>query len=241
MFFIKIADLVIKVNNIYEYSEIRCKEFIVQDTSYDFEIVCTKERIQQELVKAERNGITASPQYCEFIIIHNDICNKIVEYGGMFFHAALIQFDGRGYAFAAPSGVGKSTHVKMWVKHFHNRAVIINGDKPLIRIINGKVYAYGTPWCGKENYYENARVRLNAICFIGRGENNIRKIDSDEAINYIFPQIYKPNGIYATQKTMAVIESLINAIEFYVLNCDVSTDAVMTAYNAMCKERDSEN
>ena len=43
----------------------------------------------------------------------------------------LISFDGQGIAFAAPSGTGKTTHIKLWQRLYGDRVEIINGDKPL--------------------------------------------------------------------------------------------------------------
>ncbi len=48
-------------------------------------------------------------------------------------HASLISFDGKGYAFSAPSGYGKSTHARLWRGYFGSRVLILNGDKPIIK------------------------------------------------------------------------------------------------------------
>ena len=41
-------------------------------------------------------------------------------------------------------------------------------------IIDGKAYAYGTPWCGKDGINQNKKVPLQGICFLIQSkENNI--------------------------------------------------------------------
>ena len=38
--------------------------------------------------------------------------------------------------FTAQSGTGKSTHIKLWKKHFGKDVDIVNGDKPIVRVFN---------------------------------------------------------------------------------------------------------
>ena len=38
--------------------------------------------------------------------------------------------------------------------------------------LNGKIYGYGTPWCGKEGISQNRRVEITDILMIRRGEDN---------------------------------------------------------------------
>ena len=46
---------------------------------------------------------------------------------------------------------------------------ILSGDRPALRLRDGKVWACGVPWDGKEQLYINACVPLLAICHIRRG------------------------------------------------------------------------
>ena len=94
------------------------------------------------------------------------------DFDAFLLHAAVIEVDGLAYAFAAPSGTGKTTHIALWKKFFGDRANIINGDKPIIRFENGTPYIYGTPWCGKEGYNINTKAPLAALCFIERSPEN---------------------------------------------------------------------
>ncbi len=49
-------------------------------------------------------------------------------------HASAIVVGNSAYLFSASSGTGKSTHTKLWQECFGDKAVIINDDKPVIRI-----------------------------------------------------------------------------------------------------------
>ena len=54
-------------------------------------------------------------------------------YDAFLFHAAVVSYAGCGYAFAAKSGTGKSTHVAQWMHALGDRVTVVNGDKPLLR------------------------------------------------------------------------------------------------------------
>ena len=74
--------------------------------------------------------------------------------------------------FYGPSGTGKTTHMLNWFKLLKDRAVPVNGDKPLIKLENGKFSAYPTPWCGKEKIRGNKKAPVKAVCFINRSKEN---------------------------------------------------------------------
>lgn len=70
-----------------------------------------------------------SDAFLESIAVQEKICAAVLDYDAAVFHAALIAFDGQGVAFAAPSGTGKTTHVKLWQRLYGDRVEIINGDQ----------------------------------------------------------------------------------------------------------------
>ena len=102
-------------------------------------------------------------------------------------HASLIRHDDKGYAFTAKSGTGKSTHTSLWMKHIKG-SDLMNDDNPVIRIIDGKTYIYGTPWSGKTPCYRNIKATLGAIVRIDRAlENSIDKLKPVEAFASLLP------------------------------------------------------
>ena len=86
----------------------------------------------------------------EFLDIHDGLAKNIVKYDGFVIHGACILYKDNAYLFIAPSGTGKTTHIRLWIKHLKD-LVVINGDKPIIRLINTLPYIYGTPW---DNWYK---------------------------------------------------------------------------------------
>ncbi len=98
-------------------------------------------------------------------------------------HASLVRKDGWGYAFTAKSGTGKSTQTSMWMRHIPE-CDMMNDDNPVIRIIDGTPYIYGSPWSGKTPCYRNVKARLGAMVTIKRDTtNHVEKQSTLEAFS----------------------------------------------------------
>ncbi len=114
---------------------------------------------------------------------------KLIEFGGLMLHASAVELDGRAYLFSGPSGMGKSTHTRLWQQIFGAEAQVFNDDKPALRREDGRWYAYGTPWCGKDGINQNKRVPLAGICFLKRGQENvIRCLGEKDVIGHVLYQ-----------------------------------------------------
>ena len=102
-------------------------------------------------------------------------------------HASLVRHNGYGYAFTAKSGTGKSTHVSMWLRYIPG-CDLMNDDNPIVRVIDGEAFIYGSPWSGKTPCYRNVKARLGAITRIDRAlENSIEKETPIEAFATLLP------------------------------------------------------
>ena len=172
---------------------------------------------------------------CEYLASNAAFSHRLIDFNGFTLHASAIEVDGYAYLFSASSGTGKSTHTSLWRSVFgSDRVLIINDDKPAIRLVEGIWYAYGTPWCGKEGYNVNAESPLHALCFLERGDKNeIAPIDSGEAVMRIFPQILLPTDEAAVDRLFALLDRMLRQIPCYLLRCTVSDEAVLVAYNGM--------
>lgn len=114
---------------------------------------------------------------------------ELLRFNGMMLHASAVELDGKAYLFSGPSGMGKSTHTKLWQSVFGEKAQVFNDDKPALRRIDGKWFAFGTPWCGKDGINQNKKVPLAGICFLKRGEENkIRRLEPKEALPFVMAQ-----------------------------------------------------
>lgn len=232
----KIAGLTVKIINPRGRTEKQARAYLSenQDDSQpvDIRIEVTKQRIDYFL--QEHPELNESDW--EYMLTGSDFYNGLIDYQGILLHSSCVVVDGYAYAFSADSGVGKSTHTQLWLKHFGDRAYMLNDDKPAIRIIDGRVYACGTPFSGKYDYSVPEIVPLAGICFLQRSEENyIKKAEVSKAVFNIFSQtVRKLDGI-KMEKLFDVIEKIFSQVPVYDFGCNISREAVLTAYNEMKK------
>ena len=233
MFYIRIAELNICIDNKYDYVERLCRGYITERVETpDMTVSVSEEDITKEMSVAEAE---VTRGYCEGVCIYRVICRQLpLSFNAYLFHSAVIEYEGRGYAFSAKSGTGKSTHIALWRKRFGADVHIVNGDKPIMRFVDGKLYAYGTPWCGKEGWQNNTSVELKSLCFIERAEQNrIRKIGADEAVMLMFHQILTPDDMETVDALFPLLDKTLREIPCYLLGCNISEEAAEVAYNGM--------
>ncbi len=230
---VTLADLNIVINNKYDYLDKTCQKYISEFDRPDIEVSVTEEEIS-----AEDDGSGFSRGYLESLAVYRKIADKMPEYDGFLMHGVLMYADGKGFLLTAQSGVGKSTHALMWLRSFGNqRCKVINGDKPLMRYIDGTLYAYGTPWCGKEGLNINRRVKLNAVAFIERApKNETYRITFDEASLPLFKQIHFPKDDIARITVLELCGRLASDVEFYKIKCTPEPEAAEVAYKAIIGE-----
>ena len=154
-------------------------------------------------------------------------------------HAAVVEYDGLAYAFMAPSGTGKSTHIKLWMDTLSPSATVINGDKPILRLDKtpeGKpqVIAFGSPWAGKEGWQENTSAPLAGLCFLTRGSTDTcHRISPTEAFNSAVRQIYMPSDPTSAIRTLDFVDVLLQSVPLYQLSCTMNKTAVKASFEAM--------
>ncbi len=234
MVYIKIADLKIKIENKYDYVCWLCKDYIIDECEdFDLSVSVSEKEIDDEISVAE---VSVSRGYAEGVCVYRNICYQLpTKFNSYLLHSALIEYDGRGYAFAAKSGTGKSTHIALWQKVFgEDKVRIINGDKPIVRFINGEFIAYGTPWCGKEGLAVNDSVPLRALCFIERSPtNSIERIPASDAVLRVFHQILTPRDAETVDALFPLLDETLKRVPCYLLKCNMNSEAAVVAYNGM--------
>lgn len=153
---------------------------------------------------------------------------KAYELGMMIMHASFIAVGGEGILFTAPRQTGKSTQARLWNEY--NNAEIINGDKALVYIKDGRVYASGLPYCGSSNICLNVAVPIKCIVKLGWGENILKKLTPFFAVREILNGCYLPFGI---EKILPVAEKTAEEIPAYKFDCKPDFSAVKTLENEL--------
>ncbi len=229
MFKVKLADLVIGIDNKYPYTRDLCRGYITDSACVDFRISASDKQIM-----AEDNGDGFPVGYLESLALYRKIAEKIIEYGGFLMHGVTLSVEGRGVIFTASSGTGKTTHAMFWKRLLGDKCIIVNGDKPLIRFIDGICYAYGTPWCGKEQLNTNTRTPLTDLFIVNRAESNrVCDLRPKDAMLKVLAAVYKPSDTELFTKTTEYLDLFLKKVKVREIYCNMSIDAAKTAYGAL--------
>lgn len=229
----KVADVVFDADIKYSYTASHCEKYLYDgDEAPELTITITTEEIEYE---RSLTDYKAGAGYFESLALYRKLLQYVLgERDGLIFHSSAIMVDGKAYLFTAVSGTGKSTHTRLWRELLGDKAVMVNDDKPIIRIIDGKAYVYGTPWNGKHGLDNNCRAEVKAICKLTRGvENKIVKLTPKEMISTALAQTLKPKNLEEMDKLLALLDKLLKTVDLYLLSCNISLEAAKLSYETM--------
>ena len=262
-----LAGLRVAVRSMHDRIERQCADYLLPSRGFwqdsvnaDIAVAITPGDIAYERELATQEG--SSDDYLETLAVFRRIAERLPALHRVVFHGATISFAGRAWLFTAPSGTGKTTHIRLWREVYGERVGIINGDKPILhiganldklnldkadRIGAGRIepdpagaassvetIAYGTPWAGKENWQTNTSALLGGICVVTRGTDNVcSRIGVEQALPLIARQTYMPDDLLAAADTLELLDVLLRTVPIYLLRCTISPDAVRASHDAM--------
>ncbi|WIF88650.1 hypothetical protein [Acholeplasma laidlawii] len=226
----KIADLIIKMNPKYDPLLSQAKAYLI-NTSESVDLVIPD--ITKDVLAYHKENQDLTIGDCEYIMYASYFYTKLIEYNGIYLHASAVVKDGFCYMFSAPSGTGKSTHTNLWLKNIKD-SLILNDDKPAIRIFDDAIYAYGTPFSGKHDLSINKKYPLKGISFIYRdSKNTISKINPNESLSLMMAQTVRSKQEKYLVKTLSMLETILTKIPIYKMGCTISKEAALMSYNTM--------
>ena len=186
----------------------------------------------QELLKKMKKG--SGFDDAEGLAVSSDFNRRAIRFDTMLVHSSALVLDGKAYLFSAESGVGKSTHTRLWLKKYGDRVHIMNDDKPVVRIYDDRILACGTPFDGGSGIALNETYPLGAIVFLERGEENAVRIPSNkEVIQLLYFQTARMVGRKTAEIMLANFDKLILRARFLVLTCNMEISAAETAFRAI--------
>lgn len=238
-FCIRVADLVVRIRPIHRELIRFCSGYVVDDVEdADIEIL-----VKQSDIDAERNvaveGVSWTDAYLETLVVQRAIADVLPARRRLLMHGAVVEFNGLGYLFTAPSGTGKSTHVRLWRQYLGKGVHVVNGDKPFIYVPDETAVppvAYGTPWCGKEGWQQNSSVPLAGIVLLSRsdpGMSTVRRVDAAPNLDKLLRQVYFPSDVLSSTLTLELLDSVLGRVPVYELACDMSEDAVRVSFEGL--------
>lgn len=231
---LKVADVTLEIDLKYDKTIRQSKDYEAEFDKTNISI-----HIPDEDYAALKNEAPyLSDEDIEYIYTGAAFYEALLHFNGFMLHSSGVVVDNYAYLFSADPGTGKSTHTDLWVKYFgSDRAKIINDDKPAIRMINDKIYVYGTPWSGKTDQNINMKVPLGAIVFLERSKDNwIKEIEPKEAIPLILQQTIRPRETEVMIKLLDMLDIVLRHVKLYRLGCNISEEAVKVSYNGIKAE-----
>lgn len=234
-FKIELAGKKIEVNCLYRKVFNHCRDYLARFDTPDFEVGVTAEELASERQRAEREAqrenrpvTTYADDYLETLAVYREITQKLLDYDILMLHGAAIAVDGRCYLILADSGVGKTTHIRNWLKVIPG-TVVINGDKPLIDMNTLEVY--GTPWAGKEKYNTNTHARLAGLILLERGQSNtVEPLSFHGALPGLLAQCHIPDG---EAERVYPLLGRFKQIPCYRLSCNMEPESALVACRAV--------
>lgn len=163
----------------------------------------------------------------------------VLEVNGVILHASFIEHDGKAILFTAPSETGKSTQADLWAQY--RDAEIINGDRAVIRLMDGKAYACGIPFAGSSKYCKNAQLPLAAIVYLGQAETTtIRRLGFKQAFRSVWEgctvNTWNPDDL---NKAIDIVQQITAQTPVFYLECTPDESAVLALEGALGSATDS--
>lgn len=241
-FWIRLAGEPLHLSPVYPSMKQYCADYLIDPTKEDQDRFCSLWGAEpltstaSERSYENQDGGAWRDSYLEQLALYRKIAEGLLPRGILLFHGSTLAVDGKAYIFTAPSGTGKSTHRRLWQERFGSRAVVINDDKPLLSVTPRGIYAYGTPYGGKENLAVNEKAPLEGILVLHQApENEIRPLSYLEAFPQLMNQAYRPRDPQGMIQTMDLVDKL-SRLPVFSLGCTISQEAVTLAYNALTAE-----
>ena len=161
----------------------------------------------------------------------------VLPYDTVAVHGSCVVHDGKAVLFLGESGTGKSTHTRLWVENIEG-AFLLNDDSPFLRVEDGKVWAYGSPWSGKTPCYRQERYELKGCVRLAQaGANVIRRLGVLEAYGAIHPscppEFAYDEGLY--DHVGRFIGKVITGVACCWLDCLPDREAALVAFEGLTK------
>lgn len=239
-FTMEIAGLAVGVEPLFEFTKEYCRPYLT-DKEPEFFVGVTSEELAREQGLLEREAVEEglkirkfSEPFLERSVIQRRVADHLAGRNTLLLHGSTVAVDGRAYLFTAPCGTGKSTHTRLWRERFGQRAVMVNDDKPFLRITPSGVLAYGSPWSGKHGLASNVCVPLAGICCLRRGEENvIWPGEPRQFLDILCRQVHMPEDAGLAETVLSLVETLAESVPLWHMSCNKEPDAARVAYAAM--------
>ena len=241
-FLMEIAGLTGQVESLFESTRDYCRKYLAEGKP-DFTVAVSREDLafEQEALRQEalEEGIKVrvfTDPFLERAAIQRKFAEYLFDRDVLMTHGSTVAVDGNAFLFTAKCGTGKSTHTRLWRQVFGDRAVMVNDDKPFLKLTETGVLACGSPWSGKHGLDTNITVPLQGICILERGkENQIHRISPEEALPMLLHQSYCPLAPEKRTLFEEQVRLLAETVPLWHMYCNMDLSAAEVSHQAMSK------
>lgn len=234
LFYVKVAEVIFKINANYVATRDFFKDFLVGEYEECEQIIIEV----KEIIEFVKQFPGFDMEMGERAIVKYKMDSLLVQYDTFPVHASALSYKEKAYLFTALSGVGKSTHAKSWRECFGENVIMINDDRPYIKIIDGKVYAYSHPQSGKHNIYTNTSSEIVSISKIVRDDSNyIKPISKGLFFPFMVQQTYTMDEVTTTSKIISMVKYVLDKVDLFEIHCNTDKYSAETIYHQIEKYR----
>ncbi|MGN0572776.1 MAG: hypothetical protein ACI4IX_02440 [Acutalibacteraceae bacterium] len=186
------------------------------------------------------NGITLYVDYPEglwdsMLMDALDIPDLLLERNAAFVHASFIIAGGEAIIFAGDKQTGKSTQAALWSKH--RNALTVNGDRVILKAENGKIFAYGSAFCGSSDIALNENAPLKAVILLGKAkENSVESVSAPQAFRELLGKMtYDSGRSDCAEKAAALAAETVGSVPVLRLLATPDERSVEALEEALCR------
>ena len=194
--------------------------------------------VGREAILREKERLGSDLAFAEYSLLIEGFANRVLPHGRFLFHGAAFLWRGKAFILTGKSGVGKTTQLRHWKRMYPEEIRLINGDKPLVEVRDGRFYVHPSPWTGKEGWNGTVSGELAGIILLEQGKTDrIRRLPVKEAVFPVFLQfLYIPEGPEALDRVCAYEEALLEKVPVWKLVNRGGPASSALAHDTLLKE-----
>ena len=127
----------------------------------------------------------------------------------------IVDRDSGGQIFLGHSGAGKSTTARVW-EYFRNPE-ILSDDRIILRLHDGELWMYGTPWHGEAVFASPGKAKLNRIFILQHGKKNaITRLSPTQSVGEVFARCFPPfHSAVGLERTLEFLSRALAVVPCY--------------------------
>jgi hypothetical protein len=127
----------------------------------------------------------------------------------------LVDSETGGHLFLGHSGAGKSTTTMLW-KSLRNPQ-ILSDDRIILRMHDGELWMYGTPWHGEAAFAMAGSAPIRRIFIIEHGgQDEITPLNRSRAVGELFARSFPPfHNAHGLERVVGFLDQVLDTVPCY--------------------------